>query len=152
MRRSATASGVPPLRHFPPPAYFGSSCPGCVLRLRNPCSPQIAPRWSLGIGLLRLSSGISVCGGDYSAVQRVLPGMHSRVGSGACNHFLSEAGSGRLVFGGSIQSCAYAERSGNGLKWILLSVDSAKAEPGHYKGRCLSPLIPSQTQIPIDVN
>lgn len=44
------------------------SCLSRALRLRNPCSPLVAPRCSLRFGLFRLSSDISVCGGDYSAV------------------------------------------------------------------------------------
>lgn len=40
MRRSATASGAPALRHFPPPARFGSSCS----RLRSaPAQAMQAP-------------------------------------------------------------------------------------------------------------
>ena len=34
-RRSATASGAPPLRLFPSPACFGSSRPACAMRLRS---------------------------------------------------------------------------------------------------------------------
>ena len=34
-RRSATASGAPPLRLFPSPARFGSSRPACAVRLRS---------------------------------------------------------------------------------------------------------------------
>lgn len=41
-------------------------------------APLVAPRCSLRFGLFRLSSDISVCGVDYSAVWRVLPGMRTR--------------------------------------------------------------------------
>lgn len=88
-------SAACPLRFFLFPAAF---CACATL-----CSPQVAPRWSFGFGLLRLSSGISVCGGDYSAVQRVLPGMRTQQSRKRyLQPFLIEAGSGCLAVGGSI--------------------------------------------------
>lgn len=57
-RRSATASGAPPLRLFPSPARFGSSRPACAVRLRSRCHrPTLlrAGTWGSGsFGLVRV--------------------------------------------------------------------------------------------------
>lgn len=103
-------SAACPLRLFPPGLRCAPAQPPTP-------PPRVAPRWDLGIGLLRLGSSISVRAGRAG---RSLPGTPAGPGSGAVlPPSLSGADAGSFACGPTIPTCTCADGGVGGPNEVL---------------------------------